>query len=81
MGDIIKSNEAPKLKIRAIGTDKIKQIIIVKNQTFVYTGRPNTKEVYLEFQDRDFEPGSNYYYVRVLQNNEQMAWSSPIWEE
>ena len=81
MGDIIKSNLAPKLKIRAIGTDTIKQIIIVKNQTFVYTGRPNTKEVYLEFQDKDFEPGANYYYVRVLQNNEQMAWSSPIWVE
>ncbi len=81
MGDIIKSNEAPKLKIRAIGTDKIKQLIIVKNQTFVYTGRPNTKEVYIEFQDRDFEPGANYYYVRVLQNDEQMAWSSPIWVE
>jgi len=81
MGDIIKSNEAPKLKIRAIGTDKIKQLVIVKNQTFVYTGRPNTKEVYIEFQDRDFEPGANYYYVRVLQNDEQMAWSSPIWVE
>ena len=39
MGDIIKSNVAPKLKIRAIGTDAIKQIIIVKNQTFVYTGQ------------------------------------------
>lgn len=81
MGDIIPSNEVPKLKIRAIGTDKIKQLVIVKNQTFVYTGRPNSKEVYLEFQDRNFEPGANYYYVRVLQNNEQIAWSSPIWVE
>ena len=81
MGDIFEASTAPKLKIRALGTDRIKQIVIVKNQQFVYTARPNTEEVTLEFLDRNFEPGSNYYYVRVLQNNEQIAWSSPIWVE
>ena len=55
--------------------------MIVKNQQFVYTAHPNTEEVNLELLSRDFEPGSNYYYVRVLQNNEQIAWSSPIWVE
>ena len=68
-------------RIRVLGTDRIKQIVIVKNQQFVYTAHPNTEEVNLEFLDRNFEPGSNYYYVRVLQNNEQIAWSSPIWVE
>ncbi len=81
MGDIFEASTAPKLKIRALGTDRIKQIVIVKNQQFVYTAHPNTEEVNLEFLDRNFEPGSNYYYVRVLQNNEQIAWSSPIWVE
>ena len=81
MGDIISSDTAPKLKIRVIGTNDIKQIIIVKNQQFVYIGKPNRRQVTLQFQDREFEPGSNYYYVRVLQVDEQMAWSSPIWVE
>ena len=81
MGDIINSQSAPKLKIRAIGTGRIKQVVIVKNQEFVYTGHPNSDETTFEFVDRDFEPGSNYYYLRVVQDNNMVAWSSPIWVE
>ena len=75
MGDVVPSKQAPKLSIRAIGTDRITQLVIVKNQQFIYTARPNTVDVRLEFVDRDFRPGSNYYYVRVLQNDGQLAWS------
>ena len=81
MGDIIKSRQAPRLKIKAIGTDKIKQFVIVKNQEILYTRHPNADEYSLQFTDKDFEPGSNYYYVRVVQNDGQVAWSSPIWVE
>ncbi len=81
MGDIIEAESAPTLRIHAIGTDNIKQVAIVKNESFVYTSRPNKREIEFEFNDVNFEPGSNYYYVRVLQNNEQIAWSSPIWVE
>jgi len=81
MGDVIKADTPPKLTIRAIGTDTITQLVIVKNNRFIYTGRPNDRVVDLEFVDRDFESGSNYYYVRVLQETGQLAWSSPIWME
>jgi hypothetical protein len=81
MGDVIKSQTAPALKLRAIGTERIKQLVIVKNQKFVYIGHPNTREVSLEFTDRDFQPGANYYYMRVVQVDNQVAWSSPIWVE
>ena len=83
MGDIIDSDsgEAPTLVIKAVGTDRIKQLIIVKNQQIIYERRPNADSTTIRFQDKDFEPGSNYYYVRVLQNNGMVAWSSPIWVE
>jgi hypothetical protein len=81
MGDVIKSQTAPRLQFRAIGTDRIKQLVIVKNQKFVYIDHPNTKEVTLDFTDRDFQPGLNYYYVRVVQVDNNVAWSSPIWVE
>ena len=81
MGDIIIGSSAPELKIRAIGTDRIKQVVIVKNQSFVYIGHPDTQTVEFEFRDEDFEPGPNYYYVRVWQRDGQLAWSSPIWIE
>ncbi len=81
MGDIINSREAPRLKIKAIGTDKIKQFVIVKNEGIFYTRHPNADEYSLQFTDKDFVPGSNYYYIRVVQNDGQVAWSSPIWVE
>jgi hypothetical protein len=81
MGDVIRSKMAPKLKIHAIGTNSIKQVVIIKNQRFVYTSRPNTREIDFEFRDMNFTPGANYYYVRVLQVDDQIAWGSPIWVE
>jgi hypothetical protein len=81
MGDIIRADTAPMLTIRAIGTDTITQLVIVKNQRIIYSGRPNARTVDLEFSDHDFETGANYYYVRVLQHDGQLAWSSPIWVE
>jgi len=81
MGDIIDSDEAPVLNIKAVGTDRIKQLVIVKNQQIIYTRHPNADSVTLRYRDADFEAGSNYYYVRVVQNNGMVAWSSPIWVE
>ena len=81
MGDVVRSKRAPQLKVKAIGTDKIKQFVIVKNEGILYTHHPNAEEYSLQFTDKDFEAGSNYYYVRVVQNDGQVAWSSPIWVE
>ncbi len=81
MGDIMNSERAPRLYVRAVGTDRIKQFVIVKNQEIIYTSHPNEEEYTAEYTDRNFEAGSNYYYVRVVQNDGQVAWSSPIWVE
>ena len=83
MGDIIDSSpdQAPTLNIKAIGTDRIKQLVIIKNQQIIYERRPNADSITLRYRDADFKPGSNYYYIRVLQNNGMVAWSSPIWVE
>ncbi len=81
MGDVIDSDRAPTLFVRAIGTDRIKQFVVVKNQEIVYTSHPNREEYTAEYVDRAFQPGANYYYVRVVQNDGQVAWSSPIWVE
>ena len=81
MGDIIDSDEAPILNIHVVGTDRIKQLVIVKNQEIIYTRHPNADEITMRYRDEDFEAGANYYYVRVLQNDGQVAWSSPIWVE
>ena len=81
MGDIVESDRAPRLSVQVVGTDRIKQFVIVKNQRIIYTSHPNHEEYSFEYRDREFEAGSNYYYIRVVQNDGQVAWSSPIWVE
>jgi len=81
MGDIIHSRTAPRLSVRVGGTGSIKRIDIVKNGRFVYNARPNASRATLEYVDRDFRAEEAWYYVRVLQEDGQLAWSSPIWVE
>jgi hypothetical protein len=79
MGDSFSVQAPPQLTVRAIGTGTIKQIDLIKNRTFLYTTRPGSKEASFEFTDKNLEPGQSWYYVRVLQEDGQLAWSSPVW--
>ncbi len=79
MGEEFSTTEAPRLDIRIIGTAAIQQLDIVKDNAFAYTAEPGVRELTLTFTDSDISPGTHYYYVRVLQADSNMAWSSPIW--
>jgi hypothetical protein len=81
MGDIIPAAGTAQFSVRAIGTGAIKQIDLIRNQKFVYTTRPGAKEASFEFTDQEPVRGESWYYVRVLQEDGQLAWSSPIWVE
>ncbi len=81
MGDIIETDQVPKLRIRARGTGVISQLVIVKNQQLIFESRPGEQEIDVEFVDQNFEPGDSYYYARVMQADGNLAWSSPIWIE
>jgi hypothetical protein len=76
-GDIVPSPGPFKLSVHAIGTQPIRQIDIVCNNKFVFTQQPLQRDVNLTFTNT--EQGERYYYVRVIQVDDQMAWSSPIW--
>lgn len=78
-GDIVKTPGDFKLWVKVIGTAPIRQIDIVKNNTFVHNRQPLERDVSFSFVDNQPGPGENYYYVRVIQVDDQMAWSSPIW--
>jgi hypothetical protein len=79
MGDSFSSQSPPPLSVRVFGTGAIKQIDLIKNQSFIYTVRPAAKQANFEFTDQNFGRGDSYYYVRMLQEDGQLAWSSPIW--
>jgi Protein of unknown function (DUF3604) len=78
-GDIVTVSGDFQLSVKVIGAMPIRQIDIVKNNRFVHNRQPLTKEVSFTFVDNELLPGESYYYVRVIQVYDQMAWSSPIW--
>lgn len=78
-GDIARAPGDLKLSVKVIGTMPIRQIDIVRNNKFVHTRQPLEKEVSFTFVDNQPASGESYYYVRVIQVDDQMAWSSPIW--
>ena len=78
-GDIAEVSGRFELVVNVIGTARIEQIDIIRDQTFLYNRQNLDQEVNLTFVDSDVEPGEHYYYVRVIQKNREIAWSSPIW--
>ena len=79
MGEEFTASSLPPLKIRVIGTSEVASVEIIKNEEIIFTTTPNQKDVELTFVDQDAPSGTSYYYVRVIQDDRQIAWSSPIW--
>ena len=52
---------------------------LVRNNEVVYTVNPAEKQAEFEYTDNAPSAGENFYYVRALQTNDEIAWSSPIW--
>ena len=80
MGDRLRPpQQAPRLSVHVIGTGPILQIDLIKNAKFVYNVRPNSSEASFEYVENHYVPEKAWYYVRILQQDGQLAWSSPIW--
>ena len=79
MGEEFTASSVPPLKIRVIGTSEVATVDIIKNEEVIFTTTPNQQDVELTFVDQDATSGTSYYYVRVMQDDRQIAWSSPIW--
>ncbi len=79
MGEAFTGTAAPKLTVHVLGTSAIKQFDIIKDKKFIYTSRPGTRQLNVNFTDTQSGPGESWYYARVLQEDGQLAWSSPVW--
>jgi hypothetical protein len=77
MGEEFQFSGQPRFHVTIKGTDKVAQVDIVRNNEFVYTQKPMTKDVEFDYQDK--AAGAANYYVRVMQLDGNLAWSSPIW--
>lgn len=79
MGEAFAAYVVPPLEIHVAGTSAIASIEVIRNEEVVYSTRPGTREVNFVYTDSDSSEGESYYYVRVVQNDREIAWGSPIW--
>ncbi|MFA6915221.1 MAG: DUF3604 domain-containing protein [Parachlamydiales bacterium] len=74
----------------AVGTEKLSKVEIIRNGVVVHTVKPTDYHVDFTYDDmdpwnkllidaKDKKPSFVYYYLRVTQEDGNMAWSSPIW--
>ena len=80
MGGEFAASAAPSLSFRASSTAPVDSLEIVRSGEVVYSSKPGTSTVALDFRDED-APGDGWahYHVRIVQRDGQIAWSSPIW--
>ncbi|HYT88314.1 MAG TPA: DUF3604 domain-containing protein, partial [Gemmataceae bacterium] len=79
MGDELKTREPPALQMAVIGTNNLAKIDIMKDSKVVHTLRPKGREYRGTWTDPNPAQGTHYYYIRVLQTDDEIAWASPLW--
>jgi hypothetical protein len=81
MGDKVEGNpDKPTFSVRATAMHPIREVVIFRNNQIVHRVQPGTKSV--QFEWRDQSPAAadrHWYYTRVHCEDDELAWSSPIW--
>jgi hypothetical protein len=84
MGDEVRTAK-PGLDVVVLGTGVIDRVDVIRNNEVVHTVRPPKDGDEAKFRWDDPAPvkgdRASWYYVRVVQKDGQMAWSSPLWVE
>ena len=78
MGEAFRTTETPVISVNLTGTDTIDKVWIIKDNMFLYTIEPGKSQVSFTYTDKSVTPGDHYYYVRVQQKDEALAWGSPV---
>ncbi len=73
------TDRPPVFTIRVRGTQPLADVQVVRNREVIWRDRPGQREFRTVIRDTERPAGSAFYYVRVLQDDNNMAWSSPIW--
>ena len=79
MGSTLPCGSEKSLKIEVSGEEKFKAVEILKNGELYKRFRPMTKDFSTELTIDASE--QSYWYIRAVQIDNEMAWSSPIWFE
>ncbi len=78
-GDEFASTGGRAFHIEVLGTAAIKELVIIRNFEIAYSTTSATPALSIDWKDAAPAAGGNQYYVRVLQSDGELGWSSPIW--
>jgi hypothetical protein len=78
MGDQFRLAKALPLRVKARGTALLARIDVIKDGRVIYSTAPNKRLVDFSFTDASSVAGRHYYYVRLVQQDGMIAWSSPL---
>ncbi|MEM7011126.1 MAG: hypothetical protein AAF585_06540, partial [Verrucomicrobiota bacterium] len=80
MGSALTTSEPPKIWFRVLGTAKLKRVTVIRNEKdwVVIDGIDSAEYENEEIDDKPFD-GENRYYLRIEQEDGNMAWASPVW--
>jgi hypothetical protein len=82
MGDELDAGSGPiELRVLAHGTRPIARLDIIKDFMYAYSTEPKQNRVEFTWTDseRDRPAGVSWYYVRLIQDDGELAWGSPLW--
>ncbi|HTM48981.1 MAG TPA: hypothetical protein VL285_09885 [Bryobacteraceae bacterium] len=79
MGDSFTAPGSPRFQVKVIGTAPIAKVEIIKDGKFVFDTQPAGSTADFSYVDANPGAGESWYYVRVIQTDRNLAWSSPMW--
>jgi hypothetical protein len=78
MGDEFALKKALPIHVKARGTRNVVKVEVIKDSEVIYTTEPKSPNVDFQFVDKGDVAGRHYYYIRLMQDDEMIAWSSPF---
>ena len=83
MGSAIRSSAFSeghhRIHVRVLGDEELQAVEILRGRELIHVESSFTSSLNIDIVDTPPPGTANYYYVRVLQIDGEMAWSSPIW--
>ena len=79
MGSAIEAAGKPKLEAKIVGTGPVRKVEMIRNNEYIHTQPGGAAELEFSYVDNDPPAGESWYYIRVEQENGELAWASPVW--
>jgi hypothetical protein len=66
------------VRVRVDCPRPIRQVVVLRDNQPVFRARPRGRRADFTWRDKP-AAGAHWYYVRVVQRDGELAWSSPVW--